>query len=90
MNKQRGGGICPAVSHNLNVVYQVSDRVGVMYLGRMVEIADYDQLYENNLNNLDETDKVSELQNIPRLNHKERKSEQPIMSEEIRVINNLP
>lgn len=34
------------ISHNLNVVYQVSDRVGVMYLGRMVEIASYDQLYE--------------------------------------------
>ena len=34
------------ISHNLNVVYQVSDRVGVMYLGNMVEIASYDQLYE--------------------------------------------
>ena len=34
------------ISHNLNVVYQVSDRVGVMYLGNMVEIATYDQLYE--------------------------------------------
>ena len=34
------------ISHNLNVVYQVSDRVGVMYLGRIGEIAAYDQLYE--------------------------------------------
>lgn len=34
------------ISHNLNVVYQVSDRVGVMYLGNMVEIASYDRLYK--------------------------------------------
>lgn len=34
------------ISHNLNVVYQISDRVAVMYLGQMMELANYDQLYE--------------------------------------------
>lgn len=37
------------ISHNLNVVYQISDRVGVMYLGKMVEVAPYDSLYKNRL-----------------------------------------
>jgi oligopeptide transport system ATP-binding protein len=35
------------ISHNLNVVYQISDRVIVMYLGKVMEISTYRQLYEN-------------------------------------------
>jgi peptide/nickel transport system ATP-binding protein len=33
------------ISHNLAVIYQISDRVGVMYLGRLVEVATAEQLF---------------------------------------------
>lgn len=37
------------ISHDLNVVKHVSDRVGVMYLGQMMELAETTDLYENPL-----------------------------------------
>jgi oligopeptide transport system ATP-binding protein len=37
------------ISHDLSVVKYISDRIGVMYLGRLVEMADSDELYENPL-----------------------------------------
>jgi oligopeptide/dipeptide ABC transporter ATP-binding protein len=37
------------ITHNLSVVEYISDRIAVMYLGRIVELADTDELFSNTL-----------------------------------------
>lgn len=45
---QRERGLtCMFIAHDLSMVKHISDRVGVMYLGNMVELAESDELYEN-------------------------------------------
>ena len=48
LQKERGL-TCMFIAHDLSMVKHISDRVGVMYLGNMVELADSDELYENPL-----------------------------------------
>ncbi len=45
--KERLGLTLIFISHNLSVVRHVSDRILVLYLGRIVELADGDDLYED-------------------------------------------
>lgn len=37
------------IAHNLSVVKYFSDRIGVMYFGKLVEMADSNELFKNPL-----------------------------------------
>lgn len=37
------------IAHDLNIVKYISDRIAVMYLGNIVELADSDEIYQNTL-----------------------------------------
>lgn len=45
--KQQFGLTYVFIAHDLSVVKHISDRVGVMYLGRLVELSGKDDLYQN-------------------------------------------
>ncbi|MFH2113810.1 MAG: oligopeptide/dipeptide ABC transporter ATP-binding protein [Spirochaetota bacterium] len=38
------------IAHDLSMVKHISDRIGVMYLGKLMEVCDSNELYENPLN----------------------------------------
>ena len=47
--RQRLGLTIMFIAHDLSVVKYFSDRIGVMYFGKMVELADSDELFKNPL-----------------------------------------
>ena len=57
------------ISHNLSVVNYISDRVGVMYLGNLVELAPVDELYNNSLHPYTE----ALLSAIPQIDEEKRR-----------------
>jgi peptide/nickel transport system ATP-binding protein len=67
------------ISHNLAVIYQVSDRVGVMYLGRLVEIAASDRLFARPLHPYTRL----LIETIPRLDppHESQAEREPVAGE---------
>ena len=47
--REKNGYTYLFISHNLSVVKHISDRIAVMYLGKLVEAADYKTLFANPL-----------------------------------------
>lgn len=45
--KEKDGLTYLFISHNLSVVRYISDRIGVMYLGNMVEVAETDEMFSD-------------------------------------------
>jgi len=64
------------ITHNLSVVRYISDRIGVMYLGKMMEIATVDELYANPMHPYT----LGLLSSAPALSPRERNRRKLILS----------
>ncbi|MBN2504546.1 MAG: ABC transporter ATP-binding protein [Bacilli bacterium] len=65
------------IAHDLSMVRHISDRIGVMYLGKLVEVSDCDELYTNPLHPYTQ----SLLSSIPIPNPRENSKKKRIILE---------
>ncbi|MEM5775035.1 MAG: oligopeptide/dipeptide ABC transporter ATP-binding protein, partial [Anaerolineaceae bacterium] len=65
------------ISHDLSVVRHISDRIAVMYLASLLEVAGKDELYRNPLHPYTQ----SLLSSIPLPNPRHRRALKPIQGE---------
>ena len=72
------------IAHDLSVVKHISDVIGVMYLGHMVEIADSNELYQQPLHPYTK----ALISSVPQLN--KTKSERIILEGELPSPSNPP
>ena len=67
------------ITHDLSVVKYVSDRIGVMYLGNLVEVSDTGELFENTMHPYTE----ALLSAIPTTDVNDRKKERILLEGDI-------
>ncbi len=69
LSKKMGVSIL-IITHNLGIIARYADRVGVMYAGKLVEIADVETIFYNPLHPYSR----GLLESIPKIGHKEKLS----------------
>src|SRR5262249_39063555 len=67
------------ISHDLSVIRQISDRIAVMYLGRIVELADSEEVYEHPRHPYT----AALLSAVPRVDHTGAKRERIVLTGDV-------